>query len=82
MSGTCRRQHRRAQQAGRRTGKGEIVMTNEETAEKLCEILEEQSQRLLALELTLKTANGMAQLAMQQIKAIKECFSNLKGDEL
>jgi len=57
-------------------------MPNEKKEERLLGILEEQLQRLGPLELTLKTANGMAQLAVQQIKVIKECFSNQKGDEL
>ena len=49
--------------------------------ERFFEILEDQSQRLLALESTLKAVNVMAQLAMRQIAASKKCFSNQKGDE-
>jgi len=41
--------------------------------------IEEQAQRFEALESTVKTLNGMAQLAMQQISVLNKELTSLKA---
>jgi len=47
---------------------------------KVADRLTEQQQRLEALETTIKTINGMAQLAVQQVARVRNEAEELKRD--